>query len=86
MKEKSLIFVSYLSDEHTMELGPDSDEQFPDPPSSQLARWKPLSLSEVQVCQLAKPHNVLILLIFDILLVDYSAICWCFYHQPTGKD
>ena len=32
-----------------MELGPDSDEMFPDPPSSQLTRWKPLSVSEVQV-------------------------------------
>ena len=50
--------ANIFSDEHTMDLGPDSDEQFPDPPSSQLSRWKPLSLSEVQVCQLAKPRNI----------------------------
>ena len=37
------------TDEHTMDFGPDSDDLFPDPPSSQLTRWKPLSLSEVQV-------------------------------------
>ena len=42
-------FIYFLTDDHTMDLGPDSEDLFPDPPSSKLTRWKPLSLSEVQV-------------------------------------
>ena len=42
-------FIYFLTDDHTMDLGPDIEDLFPDPPSSKLTRWKPLSLSEVQV-------------------------------------
>ena len=59
-REITLTLRLVLSDEHTMDLGPDSDEQFPDPPSSQLTRWKPLSLSEVQVIivNLLNSHSI----------------------------
>lgn len=44
-------YVLSFPDEHTLDLGPDGDKLFPDPPASQLTRWKPISLPEVQVCQ-----------------------------------
>ena len=41
-----------------MDLGPDGEELFPDLPSSQLTRWKPLSLSEVQVGGVKYHNNI----------------------------
>ena len=46
-----------FTDEHTMDLGPDGEELFPDPPASQLTRWKPISLPEVQVCEVLTCYN-----------------------------